>query len=288
MNEPIRIFIGTDATQDLGATIFEYSVKRHTKADVVFDRMESVTWPYPADPKNYPGTNFSFHRFAIPKLAGYRGKALYVDADMLVLKDIQALWDTPFDGATVLCAPSSNPKKRRQLSVMLLDCSRLDWDVDKIVTEDLDAGKFTYDALMYDLPIVPPGGLREGLSPNWNSLDKYVPGETCLVHYTELVRQPWLSRKNPYGLLWVETLRDAMNEGLVTREELQEATAKGWARPSLIPLLDTPRPLWGLFEKTVARVLDRGFVPHEDLRTRQLENKGFVAGGSDIKRKSSP
>lgn len=287
MSEPIRIFIGTDDTQELGAKIFEYSVRRHTKAEVVFDRMESVTWPYPKDPQNYPGTNFSLHRFAIPKLAGYRGKAIYVDADMLVLKDIEGLWNTPLDGAKVLCAKSSNPKKRAQLSVMLLDCDRLDWDVEKIVTEDLDGGKYSYDQLMYDLAMEPEGSLRQGLPATWNSLDLYVPGETCLVHYTELVKQPWLSRKNPYGLLWIETLRDAMNEGLVTLEELQAATEKGWARPSLIPLLKAPRPLWPLFEKTVARKLDKGFIPHEDLRTRQLKTKGFVAGGDDIKRKVS-
>ena len=279
MNEPIRIFIGTDTTQALGAKIFEYSVRRHTDAEVVFDRMENVTWPYPKDAKNYPGTNFSFNRFAIPKLAGYQGRAIYVDADMLVLKDIRGLWNMPFNGATVLCAKSSRPKKRRQLSVMLLDCDRLKWDVERIITEDLDGGKYTYEQLMFDLPMEPSGSLQEGIPAEWNSLDKYVPGETCLVHYTELTTQPWLSRKNPHGLLWVESLLDAMNDGVVTKDEIREATAKGWARPSLLPLLETPRNRWWLFERTTAARLDKGFVPHEELRTRQSEAKGTTPPG---------
>lgn len=266
---PIRIYIGTDPSQLLGAKIFEYSVRRHTDAPVEFDTMMDVTWPFPKDPGNQPGTNFSFHRFAIPQRAGFHGKALYVDADMLVLRDIRELWNTPFDGATVLCAPSSDPaKKRRQLSVLLLDCDRLTWDVDKIITEGLDAGKFTYDQLIYDLAIEPQGQLREGLSANWNSLDKYEPEKTCLVHYTELKRQPWLSRKNKCGLLWVEYLRDAIKDGVVTENEIAEAAKKGWARPSLLSLLRTPRPLWGLFEKIVAPILDKGFIPHEELQDR--------------------
>ena len=266
---PIRIYIGTDPSQLLGAKIFEYSVRRHTDAVVEFDTMLNVTWPYPKDPGNQPGTNFSFHRFAIPKRAGYKGRALYVDADMLVLRDIRELWNSPFDGATVLCAPSSSPgKKRRQLSVLLLDCDRLTWDVDKIITEGLDGGKFTYDQLIYDLAIEPAGQMRESLLPEWNSLDKYEPGNTRLVHYTELKRQPWLSRKNKQGLFWIQYLSDAIKDGVVTEDEIVEATKKGWARPSLLPLLRSPRAFWPVFEKTVAPIMDRGFVPHEELQDR--------------------
>ena len=269
--EPIRIFIGTDDTQELGARIFEYSVRRHSDAPVVFDRMEKVTWPYPKDGKNYPGTNFSFHRFAIPKLAGYQGRALYVDADMLVLRDIRELWNTPFDGASVLCAAPSDENRRRQLSVMLMDCSQLNWDVEKIITEGLDAGKFNYDELIYGLCIEPEDKVKDTIAPQWNSLEKYEPGKTGLIHYTEMEKQPWLSRRNKNGWLWLEYLRDAMSEGVVTREEIREAQAKGWARPSLLRVLDTPRPFWKPFEKIVAKRIDKGFVPHQDIRQRQKQ-----------------
>ena len=268
---PLHIFIGVDDTQRLPAKLFEYSVRRHTKAPVVFDTMDDVTWPYPQDKKNFPGTNFSFHRFAIPKRMGCKGKALYVDADMLVLRDIRELWNTPFDGAAVLCAASSDPKKRRQLSVMLMDCSQLDWDVEKIITEGLDAGEFTYDQLIYDLAIEPKDKIREALAPQWNSFDKYEPGKTGLIHYTELVKQPWLSRRNKCGWVWLEYLRDAMREGVITRREVEEAQANGWARPSLLRVLDLPRPLWLPFEKIMSRRIDKGFVPHQEFLGRQQD-----------------
>lgn len=280
-DDVIRIYIGTDSTQELGAKIFQYSVKRHTDAIVEFDTMPEVTWPYPKDPQNFPGTNFSFHRFAIPKLAGYQGKALYVDADMLVLRDIRELWNTPFDvAAAVLCAASSEPgKRRRQLSVMLMDCARLDWDVDKIITEGLDGGKFTYDQLIYDLCIEPEGKVRDSIPAQWNSLEKYEPGKTGLIHYTETRKQPWLSRRNKNGWLWLEYLRDAIAEGVVTREEIEQAARKGWARPSLLPLLNTPRPLWWGFEKTVARRLDKGFVPHQEFYERKAQAQNAPSAG---------
>jgi hypothetical protein len=197
---------------------------------------------------------------------------------MLVLTDIRKLWNLPFNGATVLCAPSSTPrKKKRQLSVLLMDCDRLTWNVNKIITEGLDGGKFTYSQLMDNLAIEPDGSLQEGIAPEWNSFDLYVPGKTNLIHYTELKYQPWLSRKNPYGLLWVEYLRDAMNDGVVTEAEITEATNKGWARPSLLPLLRSKQSLWPIFEKTMAPILDRGFVPHEDLRGRIGQAKKLAA-----------
>ncbi|MEI6431778.1 MAG: hypothetical protein WCP07_06330 [bacterium] len=277
--EPIRIFIGVDETQRIPAKLFERSVRLCTDAPVIFDRMEEVTWPYPKDKKNFPGTNFSFHRFDIPKRAGYRGRALYVDADMLVLKDIRDLWNTRMNGAAALCASSSDPKKRRQLSVLLLDCAQLDWDVEKIITEGLDAGKYTYDDLLYNLANEPAGRLRESLPPQWNSLDKLEPGKTNLIHYTDLEKQPWLSARHRFGWLWLEHLRDALREGVVTRAEVEEAQAKGWARPSLLRVLDIPRPLWRFYEKTISRRIDKGFVPHQELRGKIEEARKSSATG---------
>ncbi len=53
----------------------------------------------PKDEPNRGRTGFSFSRFQIPKLAGYKGRALYLDADMQVFGDIAELWDIPFDDA---------------------------------------------------------------------------------------------------------------------------------------------------------------------------------------------
>ena len=101
-NETIRVFVGVDRSQLLAVPVLEYSIKRHTTAKVEVVPMLDLPVPKPQDPRNGQRTGFSFSRFCIPKLAGYRGKAIYMDADMLVFRDIRELWDIPFDGAKII------------------------------------------------------------------------------------------------------------------------------------------------------------------------------------------
>lgn len=265
---PARIYIGTDPSQMIAAKVFEYSVRRHATIPVAFDTMDRVTWPFPKDPENQPRTNFSFHRFAIPKLAGYRGRAAYVDADMLVFRDIRELWEIPFNDATVLYAPSSNPKRTKQFSVMLMDCDRLRWDVAEIIA-GMDAGRYDYDQLVGELCIEPDAVVQARIPPEWNSLDLYFPGKTGLLHYTHMETQPWVYSRHKHGDLWVECLRDAIADGAISLGEVGDAVIQGWVRPSLLRQLQTERSRWPLFNQTTARLLDRGFKPHRALRERQ-------------------
>lgn len=264
---PARIFIGTDASQILSAKVFEYSVRRHSSIAVAFDTMLHVQTPTPKDPANFPRTGFSFNRFAIPKLAGYQGRAMYVDADMLVLRDLRALWDVDFDGATVLYAPSSDPKRPKQFSVLLLDCDRLRWDVDAIV-RGLDENRYDYKQLLSELCIEPASDVRDRIPAAWNSLEEYHAGETCLIHYTDMEQQPWVSRRNKNGDLWVEYLRDAIEENFIPLQEVQEAIRDGFARPSLLAQLKKPRAQWPVFNQVLGRLLDVGYKPHKAHRDR--------------------
>lgn len=263
-----RIFIGTDPSQAIAAKLLQFSFRRTSSLPLAFDTMESVRWPFPKDPKNQPRTEFSFNRFAIPKLAGYQGRAMYVDADMLVFKDVAELWSLPFDGATVLYAPSSNPARPKQFSVMLLDCDRLRWDPATIVP-GLDAGRYDYDQLVGDVCLEPEADVRPALPVEWNSLDVHVPGRTALLHYTHMETQPWVHARHPHGDLWVATLVEAIEAGVVDRAEVDDAVARGWARPSLPRQLRTGRAAWPAFTRTIAPLLDMGFKPHRALRERQ-------------------
>ena len=260
----------------IASKVFEYSVRRHATIPVVFDTMDSVRWPFPKDPKNQPRTNFSFHRFAIPRLAGYQGRAAYVDADMLVFGDIRELWEIPFNDATVLYAPSSNPKRRKQFSVMLMECGRLRWDVAELIA-GMDAGGYDYDQLVNELCVEPDAAVQDRIPPEWNSLDLYFPGRTGLLHYTHMETQPWVYSRHKYGDLWVEALQDAMTDGVVSETEVMEAVERGWARPSLVRQLQTDKARWPLFNRLVAPFLDRGFKPHRALRERQDQVRNQAA-----------
>ncbi|HEY5234023.1 MAG TPA: glycosyltransferase [Verrucomicrobiae bacterium] len=261
---PVRIFIGTDESQLLGAHVLEFSVLKHCALPVVFDHMLHVKTPMPKDPKNQPRTGFSFSRFAIPKLAGYRGRAVYLDADMLVLRNFQDLWDRPFNGATVLHCATSDPKRPKQFAVLLLDCSRLKWDLNEIV-RGLDEGRYNYDQLMKEVCLEPADTVRAALPPEWNSLEEYAPGKTNLIHYTDMHTQPWVSRKNRNGALWAGHLREALDSGYVTWKEVQDAVEIGFIRPSLLWELNASRRK---FASILGPVIDARFKPHKKLAAR--------------------
>jgi hypothetical protein len=264
---PIRIFIGTDETQMLGVKVLQYSIRKHTGVPIEFDDMMHVRAPMPTDPKNQPRTGFSFNRFAIPKLAGYTGRAVYLDADMLVFHDFAELWNMPFNGASVLHCANANPGRAKQFSVLLLDCSRLKWDLAEIV-HGLDRGSYNYDELMKEMCIESPESVRDGLPEEWNSLEKIVPGRTRLIHYTDMHTQPWVYRDNANGAVWSRYLREAIASKFISMEEVRAAVRSGYARPSLLAEIQLPVRLWSMIKSIVGRVLDRGFVPHKKLAER--------------------
>ncbi len=264
---PIRVFIGADESQLLGARVLEYSIRKHTPVPVVCDTMQEVHVRKPKHPKNQSRTQFSFNRFAIPGLAGYRGRALYLDADMLVFRNIQELWDIPFDGARVLHAPSSTPQRAKQFSVMLLNCEELRWDVDEIV-QGMDDEAYDYEGLMYDLCIESPERVQERVPPGWNSLEQYEPDVTSLIHYTDMRTQPWVSRKNPNGDIWVEYLKAALDDGFIALSEVEEALAMGFVRPSLLSELRARPKSWRFMDQWLASLKDRDYKPHAALAAR--------------------
>ena len=126
MSEPMRIYVGSQEEQMLAVHVLEYSIRRSASLPVeVFPLHHArVEYPMPKDPRNRPRTPFSFQRFFIPSLAGNQGRAIYLDSDMQVFKDIRGLWDLPFDGADLLTVGEQGSTGRKpQFSVMLLNCA---------------------------------------------------------------------------------------------------------------------------------------------------------------------
>ncbi|PSB04127.1 glycosyltransferase [Merismopedia glauca] len=244
MSEKVRVFVGTDRSQLLAVKILEHSIKRNTTLDVEVIPMQDLPIRQPQDPRNSQRTGFSFSRFCIPKLAGYRGKAIYLDADMLVFKDIESLWNIPFDGAKVIIQENipadkqttdkiGAPQERvKQCSVMILDCDRLEWDIDQII-DGLDRGQYDYDDLMKNLCILKESEIKYGVPFKWNSLE-YYDRETCLIHYTDMYTQPWISTENKNGYLWINEVRRMLKDGSLTMADVEKEIGLSYFRPSLI------------------------------------------------------
>jgi hypothetical protein len=234
VESPVRVYVGCSEEEMLAVRVLEFSIRRHASMTVEVHplHLARVPIPMPRDPRNRPRTPFSFHRFLIPALAGHRGRAIYLDADMLLFDDIRRLWTKPLDGAQILAAAKPDDSQRRpQFSVMLLDCATLGWDIGRIV-EALDRGDLTYETLMFEMAVAQR--IRADLSPDWNSLERYDEATTALLHYTDMNTQPWVSRDNPLGHLWMRALFQAIDTRFISLDYLHEHISRGWVRPSLM------------------------------------------------------
>jgi Glycosyl transferase family 8 len=274
VESPIRVYVGSEEAQELPVKVLEYSIRRRASMDVeVFPlhhaRME---FPMPKDARNRPRTPFSFQRFNIPALKGYRGRAIYLDSDMQVFQDIKALWTLPFDGADLLAARERGGTGRKpQFSVMLLNCEELRWDISEIVAR-LDRGELTYETLMYEMAVARK--VSAAISPDWNSLERYVEGETALLHYTDMPTQPWVSRDNPLGHLWVRDLIAATEAGFITRQYVEEQVHWGFVRPSLAYQLDHRTEDAQRLPREVQALDDNFVAPYQKMGGQGIQTTG--------------
>lgn len=255
----VRVFVAATPAERLPMRVLEFSIRETSALSVdvsaifTFDRHI----PIPVAVENRPRTPFSFQRFLIPELCGYSGRAIYLDADMQVFHDIAGLWNQPFLGCDLQTVRAAEDGRKGQFSVMLLDCERLRWSIEEIVAA-LDSGALDYDSLMFDMRLAKQIG--RDIPPSWNSLERFTPDTTALLHYTDMNMQPWISTTNSLGHLWVGCLRRALAAGFITRAEIESDIANGYLRPSLLPQLDTG--IDSAFElPSNIRRLDRGFVP---------------------------
>lgn len=299
----IRVFVGTDRSQLLAVSVLEYSIRRHTDANVQVVPMLDLPIPLPSDPRNGQRTGFSFSRFCIPGLAGYKGKAIYMDADMLVFRDIRELWEIPFDGAKVVIqqevkfqqettAKVGAPKKRKkQCAVMLLDCERLDWKIEEIVA-GMDRNEYDYEDLLYDLCILREQDIKYGVPFEWNSLEHW-DSDTRLIHYTDVYTQPWSAVNNKFGYLWFDEVRRMLDDGALSAAMLQREIDLGYFRPSLVKDIRwrhrLPKFLVGAWDRRNA-LADKlaGYVPHKAVYEAKRARREAIAAYDAAQPATSP
>ena len=238
-SDPIKVFVGTSPDQRLAYQVLEHSLQRNTRRPVEVRPIDARHLPVPRDPRNRMRTGFSFARFEIPRLCGYRGRAIYLDADMLALGDLDEVWSLPMEGADLLHSDQPPEGAGAKFSVLLLDCERLRWSGERVVQE-LDQGRYSYEELMFEMCLVPEERKRAAIPRRWNSLDR-LERDTRLIHYTSVPTQPWRFGSHPAGGVWYRYLLEALGRGSVTRAQLQGEIARGhvsrwlleWAEASL-------------------------------------------------------
>jgi hypothetical protein len=244
----VKVFIGSGEQSLLERKVLIHSLRKHTRRDLdicVFNGTHNalekgdavpVPAPLPLHLKYRNLTEFSLYRYLIPELCSFQGRAIYLDSDMICLTDIGQLFDSPLDGYDFLAkreAYDEGNEKMWGLSVMLIDCARCRFDLERIFA-DIDQALYTYrefSQLGTNFLDRYPYWVGE-LDPDWNVFDRY-DSKTRLIHYTNLFTQPWKYHDHPFGELWFSYLRDAQNAGRVTAQDVELTILRGYARPDL-------------------------------------------------------
>ena len=220
-DDVIRIFIGYDAREAAAFSVLAHSIhSRSSKPVAIVPLMLSQlkdTFTRKRDPLQ--STDFSFSRFLTPYLSGYEGWSLFMDCDMVMLKDVAELWALRDDRYAVMCVkhnhvpkeetkflgePQSKYAKKNWSSVMLFNNARCKALTPEFVNtaSGLELHQFKWlesDDLIGELP------------QQWNHLVDVnaATGKPSLLHYT--IGGPYFSqyRKCQYAAEWFAE-RDAM------------------------------------------------------------------------------
>jgi hypothetical protein len=177
----IKIFIGTSGVDDEKASqVLSYTLTKHASEELDITYMSpdnmgqwnSNTW----------GTPFSGFRWAIPSICGFKGKAIYIDVDMVCFHDIADLWNTDMGDNAILIR---RVNAGNESSLMLIDCEKAAQYIPSL--DELKTMPNINSTMHNKLKHV---GYYD---PTWNVLDgeNYDIGSMKVLHYTRRESQPW-------------------------------------------------------------------------------------------------
>ena len=263
VEEPVRVYVAATEDQRLSVKVLEHSIRRHCSLNVEVHRLDQmgIDIPTPEDPANRARTPFSFQRFIIPEAAGFTGKAIYLDSDMLVFHDIAMLWSKRTGGAAICAVGEPEDASRApQFSVMLMDCAQLEWRIDAII-QGLDDGTYDYPTLMVTMCVAPT--VSASIHPRWNALERHEPGQTALLHFTDMPTQPWVSTENANGRVWVRELLHAIASGAISLAEVADDVKEKFVRPSLLAQIEAGLEDPLLLPSTMRKLDDEFVAPYQ-------------------------
>jgi len=229
------VYIGTEEAQELAAYVLRATIEARSggKVEVHFLNRAMDAAGLRVDNSIGSNTPFSKQRVFVPKLAG-SGQAAYLDSDMIVFRDINELFDRA-GGTAVATCPTRQQGRDPQSAVTVFDVAKCQWDPVAVIAE-IDADKGKYQPYLYQFTFA--GGIQRILPPAWNDQESYESGTTCLLHFTDMETQPWLTGANRIADVWLGCLREAVKSGRVSRDVVVHAVRAFHVRPSLLWQMD--------------------------------------------------
>jgi len=220
MTSPFRVFIGWDKREPIAYDVAKFSLERRASIPVDVKpiqidelRAQKLYW---RDQDPLASTEFTYTRFLTPKLAGYRGWALFCDCDFLFLGDIAGLADYARGDKAVYCVqhdyrPTETTKmdgavqtaypRKNWSSLMLFNCEHS--SVRALTPEivNRETGAFLHRMQWVadnDIGALP---LEWNWLEGWNK--KPAKGTPSAVHFTR--GGPWFAQwqEVDYGDLWL-------------------------------------------------------------------------------------
>ncbi len=128
----IRIFVGVAANHEDAESqaVLEYTLKKHASEPLQIEWMKlsrDPESPYYCNPAKREGwhteqwaTPFTGFRWIVPGLCDFKGRAIYMDSDVIVQADIADLWRQEFMPNTIVIAKADTPWR---FCVSLWDCA---------------------------------------------------------------------------------------------------------------------------------------------------------------------
>ncbi|PSB04137.1 glycosyltransferase [Merismopedia glauca] len=220
----LQIAIGTEASQYIPQKVLEFSIRECTTSLLDIRCLKQSE-------KRIGGTKFGFVRFHVPAAFGYQGTAIYLDADQIVLADLQQLCEAledPYSLGLVrdlvgIFGDKPVPK-RYETSVMVLNCNKLkSWQPEtlfkNVVPNDavLETGQMHYRDFMW-LKWMDEREIQL-IDSAWNHFNILQP-DTKLVHFSHVASQPWKNPQHPLTGFWSQWLVKTLDSGFLKRREL--------------------------------------------------------------------
>lgn len=201
---PVRIFVGTAPAQFRVERVFVWSIVKHrdpARRYEIFLMKDLVGFD----------SDSTFYRYAVPTLAGGKGKAIYNDVDHIYLDDPAEMFDLEMHGKGQLGIDE------RETSVMLLDCERMS-SIWRYADAQSGGEHAKFRAVVHARDLWGP------LPGTWNGRDgAHVGGTSKLLHFFTSETKPWRllprRRRNeppPFGEEWHALEGEADAAGFTT------------------------------------------------------------------------
>jgi len=226
----MKIFVGYDSREDIAYQVCKHSIiNKQPAAEIkplIQKDLRSAGW-YSRYPDALASTEFTFTRFLVPELCNFKGWALFIDCDVILLNDIKELFDQADDKYAVMCAkhdytPKEGIKMDGQVqtvyprknwsSVMLINCAH---PSNAVLTQDMVNNPEINGAYLHRFSWLNDNEIGE-ISHEWNWLvgvyKEPTDGKPKLIHYTE--GGPYFEnyRNCEYHREWKAELHAMMNE----------------------------------------------------------------------------